>query len=99
MLGAVTLNGGSSHDRPPENALSMMSPCAPFGVWQLPQVRISVIRYPPRLTKSLFADGALAAPANAMPNATAKSAERNAMTFPHQAKCGHDHNVPASARK
>ena len=30
MLGAVTLNGGSSHDRPPENALSMMSPSRPL---------------------------------------------------------------------
>ena len=44
MLGAVTLNGGSSHDSPPENALSMMSPVGPFGVWQLPQVRIELTR-------------------------------------------------------
>jgi hypothetical protein len=38
MLGAVTLNGGSSNSRNPEKALSMMSPVGPFGVWQLPQV-------------------------------------------------------------
>ena len=44
MLGAVTLNGGSSHDSPPENALSGMSPVGPFGVWQLPQVRMPLTR-------------------------------------------------------
>jgi hypothetical protein len=41
MLGAVTFHGGSSNSRKPENAFSLMSrPSGPFGVWQLPQVRI-----------------------------------------------------------
>src|SRR6478609_961456 len=48
ILGAVTVNGGSSQDRPPENALSMMSPVGPFGVWQLPQVITVLTRYLPR---------------------------------------------------
>src|SRR5271167_4673231 len=33
MLDAVTLNGGSSQDRPPEKDMSMMSPEGPLGVW------------------------------------------------------------------
>ena len=44
MLGAVTLNGGSSHDSPPENALPAMSPVGPFGEWQLPQVMMVLTR-------------------------------------------------------
>ena len=44
MLGAVTLNGGSSQDSPPENSLPAMSPVGPFGEWQLPQVRMPLTR-------------------------------------------------------
>src|SRR5690348_8864849 len=65
IFGAVTLNGGSSQDRPPENALSIISPFGPLGVWQLPQVRMPLTRYSPRLTRSAFGDWALAPPATA----------------------------------
>src|SRR4029079_19197060 len=85
MLGAVTLNGGSSHERPPEYALSRISTCGPFGGWQLPQVRIPLTRYSPRLTRSELADWALAVPVNTAPNANTKSPVRNVMKFPHEA--------------
>ncbi len=44
MLGAVTLNGGSSQDSPPENSLPGISPVGPLGEWQLPQVRMPLTR-------------------------------------------------------
>src|SRR6185437_6577215 len=69
IFGAVTLNGGSSQDRPPENALSIISPFGPFGVWQLPQVRMPLTRYSPRLTRSAFDDWAWAPAANTVANA------------------------------
>jgi hypothetical protein len=44
MLGAVTLKGGSSHDRPPEKSLPAIAAGGPFGEWQLPQVRMPLTR-------------------------------------------------------
>ena len=44
MFGAVTLNGGSSQDRPPENAMAVTSPFGPFGVWQFWQVMMVLTR-------------------------------------------------------
>src|SRR3974377_550050 len=55
IFGAVTLNGGSSQLRPPENALSLISPVGPFGGWQLPQGRIAVAQQSPRVLVAIAA--------------------------------------------
>ena len=44
MLGAVTLNGGSSKVRPPEKSLPATAAGGPFGVWQLAQVMMVLTR-------------------------------------------------------
>src|SRR5580698_7219412 len=48
MLDAMTLNGGSSQDSPPEKSLPAIAAGGPFGEWQLPQVMIVLTRYDPR---------------------------------------------------
>ena len=50
MLGAVTLNGGSSQESPPEKSLPAVACGGPFGEWQLAQVMIVMTRYLPRST-------------------------------------------------
>ena len=44
MLGAVTLNGGSSQVSPPEKSLPAVAAGGPFGEWQLAQVMMVLTR-------------------------------------------------------
>ena len=86
MFGAVTLNGGSSQDRPPEKSLPATAAGGPFGEWQLAQVKNAVDEIVASLDQiRLRSWPALASAAESMPHAN--KTVRIVMNVPPEPSC------------